>query len=275
MAIVIPRFAFNFRNKCNINCRYCYIPFIDENCGTLELWKRIVDEMQKYNPSLITFGGGDPFNYTDFRQLLIYCDNVLDKNIKIHVDTNGIGIKHKDYNVINNCVDVIGFPIDGTEDIHSLIRKNSIQYNLILKHLSALRTSTTLKKINTVLMSENINDVHNLVPLIQKYDIARWYIYQYWHFRGINPNLPLLDKTIVEAKINLIRKQVGNKLIYSDIDSRKDSYVFVSSIGHIYTIINRNKYIELGTIFDDDLDIKINKYVNYYALQQRTFEKLN
>lgn len=57
----INNFIFTFRNKCNMNCKFCFIPFVDKSIGNLNLWKEIIDYLFKFNPQMITFGGGDPF----------------------------------------------------------------------------------------------------------------------------------------------------------------------------------------------------------------------
>ena len=274
MPITIPRFVINFRHKCNMNCKYCYVPFVDQEYGDIFLWKKIIDAIQDYNPSLITFGGGDPFIYPDFRELLLYCKNSFFDHVQIHVDTNGLGIIENDYNIIDDCVNVIGFPLDGSKEIHSLIRNNLFHYNIVMRHLSMLQKSKSKSKINTVLNYLNIYDIQNLISVINEYKVAVWYLYEYWHFAGINQDEPLPNKVDIDKQIKLIKKQVGDKFIYSNVESRKDNYVFVSSIGCVYTIVNKNEYIEIGSIFEENIHLKIDMYINDIEIQKRTFEKL-
>ena len=63
------RICINFMDRCNMSCNYCYIPFINEKIN-FSLMKKIIYKCSEIGIQIITFGGGDPYNYIEFRNII-------------------------------------------------------------------------------------------------------------------------------------------------------------------------------------------------------------
>lgn len=245
----ISRFVFNFRNRCNMNCPYCYIPFVDPAPGDLELWKRIIDRLAQYSPDIITFGGGDPFAQKDFVRLLEYCRRY---DFQVHVDTNAIRLPLEQMAHIGRLVDVIGVPLDGDGPLHDALRSYRGHHDIVRQCLDAMAGCRIPAKINTVLFPEHPDQLLRIARELQGYpNVKQWFIYEYWHFEGINDDkaadAPDSDPADLLQQLKVISRVPD--IHYSSVSERSPAYLFISSMGNMYTIAEDNvSYIELGNV---------------------------
>lgn len=95
---MLGRVSFNFLAKCNMQCEYCYIPFGGTETDPA-LWLAIVDRLHSVGVRSVTFGGGDPFKYRGFRELLTQSRSLFEF---IQVDTNGYGLRDADVALLSH-----------------------------------------------------------------------------------------------------------------------------------------------------------------------------
>jgi Radical SAM superfamily/4Fe-4S single cluster domain len=65
----LERVNFNFTAKCNMACRFCYVPFDGEEGSEVEAFA-VVDELLARDVKSITFAGGDPLMYPYLQTLI-------------------------------------------------------------------------------------------------------------------------------------------------------------------------------------------------------------
>lgn len=253
-----------------MRCPYCYIPFIDPHPGDLVLWKEIIEKISLFSPDLVTFGGGDPFAQPAFFELLEYCRNY---SFDIHVDTNAIRLPHEKIGELGKLVDLIGLPLDGNATQHDLVRNYKGHYDIVKRALTTLEKFNIPTKVNTVYFPELKGQLTNIAHSLSSYaNIRQWFIYEYWHFKGINaeeskygcgePNFPKLDL----QQLSGIRD-----IHYSSVDERSPAYIFVSSIGNIYTIgEDKSTYKEICNILDSNAELFFESLGNLEAIDKRT-----
>lgn len=266
----ISRFVFNFRDTCNMMCPFCYIPFVDSCCGNIELWKKIIDKLAIYSPDIITFGGGEPFAHNGFIELLSYCQNF---NFQVHVDTNGISIPTVLLPDLKKMVTLIGLPIDGSLELHDHLRKYDGHYRLVCQKLNLLAKFQVPVRINTLFFPDDKKQIIDIAKRIQLYpNIRQWFIYEYWHFKGINPEHLTEKKTnIASDELDILRNVSGVQTVhYSSVSERSPSYIFISSIGNIYSIAeNSTEYLELGNILRPEADTILSSLTNIDRINKR------
>src|SRR5712664_2010500 len=149
------RINFNFLEKCNMACAFCYCPFDGERAG-LETWKRIIDHFKSWDLRSITFGGGDPFSYDGFTDLLTYTKFAFDPELFVQVDTNGIGLAGALDSIRANA-SLLGIPLDGSSPaIHGRMRGQQKHFQVITELLSELATTGIRVKVNTLVSDVNI-----------------------------------------------------------------------------------------------------------------------
>jgi MoaA/NifB/PqqE/SkfB family radical SAM enzyme len=250
---LIERVCFNFQDKCNMNCPYCYIPFTRERVE-LDRCIAVVKRCAELGVKVITFGGGDPFLLSGFSELLKQTANL---GIEIHIDTNGTRLSNKDYNLVEETTSLIALPLDGPNgEIHAAMRESGDHFQVVLRHLEILRNRTIKVKINTVVSSLNYQSIIEIGEILKSYRINIWSLYQFWplhnaRFEKNKYNLPdaffdNLIKEILTSK-NPFRIEPG------PIRERYGTYLFVSHTGSLYTHDQNStsEYKVLGSIFDD------------------------
>lgn len=272
----VSRIIFNFNGKCNMNCPYCYIPFRQAD-GSLELWKDIILRCKQWKPKMIVFGGGDPFMFQGFRDLLRFSH---DDEIFIHVDTNALALHPRDVQLIIDAVDQIGLPFDGTETSHAAMRKHPKHFAVVRKWLEELLNKGVRVKVNTVVSALNKDTLFELAEFLQGYPISQWCLYQFWPLEAGLENEAVFR--ISDDEYLAVAQQIAKKYSFTKIDiatvaSRLSSHFFVSSTGVVYTedINNVSDYIFLGSVFDDDILTKWQKYGNDSIAASRANFRMN
>lgn len=268
----IDGFVFNFRCKCNMCCDFCFIPFEDNSSlGDLKHWKEIIDYLLKYNPKIITFGGGDPLNAPKFLELVKYTKS---KGLNIHVDTNGIALNSNMYSDIITFIDVLGLPLDGVQNVHDTLRNYKGHYNIVMDHLNFFNKNNYKVKINTVITKYNYESLIELAKILNEYNIQYWSLYEYWYFKGINQLKYNLNHSKLEYTIKRIKHVYKNEVRFSRINDRKNEHIFISSCGNFYIVDKRNYYLELGNFHDYDIDNKLLTNINLSEISKRCNRKI-
>ena len=113
--------------RCDLSCAMCPRHYISETNGTMreKLWRKIIDEVANVSPQAIVlpFWRGESLLHPDFIFLLEYA---LEKNIRIHIATNGIQVKEKTLGLLLKCEFV-------TFSIHTLKAYVHAQELLVLR----------------------------------------------------------------------------------------------------------------------------------------------
>lgn len=251
----IERVVFQYSERCNMHCPYCYCPFLNKPVDP-DLCLSIVERCVNLGAKVITFAGGDPFMYDSFRELLQYSSKL---GVEIHVDTNGISMKEADYSLIADYVSLLALPLDGPNDsIQTTMRKMSGHFDVVLKHMSKLGDLPCSLKVNTVAALPNLSSLGQLAELLKSYSIRIWSLFQFWPL-----GLGVKNQTIFQISDNEYN-QVVEKLYEMNLpfhleagtfSERNGYHFYVTHTGMVYTnnLADPSSYDELGLIFDDQV----------------------
>ncbi|GAB3449057.1 radical SAM protein [Actinophytocola sediminis] len=228
----------------------------------------------------ITFGGGDPFIYRRFPDLLRYIREELPGVGLLHVDTNGIALREQDYGVVVSTVDLLGFPLDGPSDEqNTLMRPNRAGFSAVRMHLGNLYDLLAIK-INTVVTSRNVGVLGELSDLLRGTPPAIWALYEFWAIgpaASINaPNFVVEHETYTNA-VSAIRAEVDYCHVEVNlVTSRSDSYFFVTHTGRAYAVSDddHKHYVDLGSVFEDAVLNRWSAIVREERNGQRMSERL-
>lgn len=175
----LERVSFNFLNSCNMRCAFCYLPF-DGLESDISHWKRVLRRLVELGTHSITFGGGDPFKYPDFMDVLRFVRTDLPEISFVTLDTNGIGLRRELFRELPSLVDVLGLPVDGfTEKTHGSMRSSKAHLARVLHLVDALHERMPLK-INTVISRRNIGEIGDIGQLLSNFKISWWSLYEFW-----------------------------------------------------------------------------------------------
>jgi len=266
----LSRVIFNFTDKCNLPCQFCYIPF-DRLKSELNLWKSIITKCKEWHPQIIVFGGGDPFLYQDFRELLHYSK---DDATFINVDTNALALRSQDVSILKECVNQVGLPIEGLEETHTIMRYNPKHFRVVVKWLEILLDAGIRIKINTVVSKINHHDLKNLALLLAQYPISQWCLYQFWPLAIGKENqklYALTDKEFLAAVKPIKENFTFTHIDIASISKRLHSHFFVSHTGKVYSDHKDDpeKYVPIGSIFEEDILRKWRNHGDEYAVSAR------
>lgn len=108
-------------NRCNLSCYYCYLGkslnIKSENLSLKE-WRFIIDKLP--SNTLIDITGGEPFLTPEFSKIM---ELLLERKFKVSLITNGTINKPEVFeSFVRNELAHFMISIDGTEDIHDVIR---------------------------------------------------------------------------------------------------------------------------------------------------------
>lgn len=279
---ILTRVSFNFANRCNMSCRFCYIPF-DRKSSDFATWCRVVDRVIELGARQITFGGGDPFGATgknshspgDFLKFLQWARTATPNDTFIQVDTNAIGLDTAMYDALVANVDMLGLPIEAaTPELHAAMRGMRGHFPIVYGHFEVLsRLMPT--KINTMVGTRNVDELPALQRLLSDTPPSVWSIYQFWPIGDIavdNRDDFLISDEVYLRSAEAIREtttfcdvEVGS------IRARSGAYFFCTQTGRAYaTSATASGYIELGSVFDDDVLDRWTRVANVDANRNRT-----
>lgn len=254
----VTRAIFNFESKCNMACRFCYVPF-QRAVSTLGDWQAIVARVVELGARSIVFGGGDPLAFPDFRTLLRWMREALPAGIRIHVDTNGIGFTDGDKAVLA-LANSVGLPFDGaTPEVHDAVRNYKGHFRIVLGVLQELVEAGFWLRINTVVTRENVSDLPALGTLLDRYEIGLWSLYEFWPTepaasRGAD-RFGLRHEEFARAAEDVRQAVRRIPIDVRSIEDRVKPYLFVKDSGEAYTLDRHDvtRYAPLGSVFDAGL----------------------
>jgi MoaA/NifB/PqqE/SkfB family radical SAM enzyme len=246
------RFIINFDDTCNMRCPYCYVPFTKRPVN----FRRLADVLVRCSElgfKVVTFGGGDPLLYPDFRKALRIAAGL---GFVIHVDTNAIGLCDADLDVFDCAVSLVGLPLDGPNRlVHGLMRGAEHHFDRVIAAIGMLRGRKPKVKINTVVGRYNLATLGNIKHILDKTSISIWSLYQF---------MPLHDAACTRSCYDITKADfLSSAGDLSDSpytievcpgDTRRDSYIFVTPHGDVYThcVNDETKYDRLGVVFQED-----------------------
>lgn len=253
MRPAIERVCFNFLRRCSMRCSFCYVPFNGAPVG-LDRCLAVLDRCRELGARIVTFCGGDPFDFSEFDRLLVAADA---QGFEIHVDTNGLGLRRDHYDTLAATTSLLALPLDGaTPPTHAEMRHHPRHFDQVVSHLAALRDTSVRLKVNTLVSRQNAHDISAMVDLIIRLKPAIWSLYQFWPQHNARH---LSDTHVIErdAFLGLTRplptlcSPVSVEI--APVSERHGTYMFVGHDGTLYANDPRDEsqYAFLGSIFDD------------------------
>ncbi|MCX6848344.1 MAG: radical SAM protein [Verrucomicrobia bacterium] len=244
----MKRLIISFSARCALSCSYCYAPF-NGIAPTEKILSKILQFAQSENIDVLTFGGGDPFQYIVARNAIRESKRL---GFFVHVDTHGIGLREADFELIHDNVDLMGLPLDGSEEVHNHMRSRPGHFECVTATLKSLINQKTKVKINTVVSRLNIESLETLAEQLEITKPTIWSLYQYMQL----PQNPQANKlhTIADNVFNALASRLGKlhpnlKLEIGNAHVRNTGYLFVQTDGTLFThASNAAGYQTLGHI---------------------------
>ncbi|KMP10305.1 hypothetical protein UR09_06665 [Candidatus Nitromaritima sp. SCGC AAA799-A02] len=152
-------------NRCNLDCRYCFVDVntIYKTDLDLEEWKKVVLDLRQRGCVAITLMGGEPLLFKGLDELVSFSKNL---GLAVDLITNGIGIeKHMD---AVGQIDSVMVSLDGTREEHDVNRgKNSFKH--VCDAIKLLKETRIPVRINCIITRQNKNTIPWLLDFAEEH----------------------------------------------------------------------------------------------------------
>lgn len=252
-----------------MKCKFCYVSFFNKRLTDRSF--EIIQRASKLNFDVVTFSGGDPFSKSNFREACIEAKSL---DLQTHVDTNALAIREEDISFIEDNIDLLGISIDGFGETHDKLRESKNSFKKIEDLLSGISGLRTTIKVNTILTKENINCLEDLFSFLTQYpQISIWSVYQFFPLDAANKfkeRYFISSKEFVE-RTSYLRENSRFKIELFPFTNRVEGYLFVNELGQMFTNSLTGEYLELGSIFNTEIEVlesKIKGLINPRTLNR-------
>lgn len=204
-------------NKCNLNCRYCYINK-SNNDMDFSMAKKIVDSLlttankNNFDQILITFSGGEPLlKLSLIKEIITYLQKESTIKINYRILTNGTLINNEIIDIIKKYNIDIRVSLDGVKkynDKNRYYHNKQGSYDKVIKNILLLKASGITPTINIVITKQNINGLNKITKKLIKLNLPFKYSLEKSN-NNIKPEtLKIKNKLIRKIKkaLNIIKK---------------------------------------------------------------------
>ncbi len=243
-------------NRCNYNCEFCF-RFFERKELDYKTAVKITDKLAAAGLRKISWAGGEPLLWPRMMDLIDYTHQ---HSIDTMLISNGELITQDMIARFKENLDWLNLPLDGSspEMSNAMTRKEG-HFQRVIKIFDQLKDSGVKLKINTVASKINIDDIVNMVPLIKRFNIKRWKIFQFYPVRG--DAVDSADKFSLSPKrFEQVRKTVTDMIdsqdcmvVFENNEQLEESYFALTPDGLVY-VSHKGKDIFIGDLKTDDVN---------------------
>ncbi len=193
-------------NKCNLNCRHCYLQTDDHKTKlTKDDWlNSLLPYLEDSETQIVTVVGREPLlDDTALTLLKDIGEYYPERNFRLGFITNGTLLKRHSYSLNDNFIDFIDISLDGPKEIHDSIRGSGAYKKLTMgiESLSdSLRDRVTLL---ACLSSENDDHSASLVDEAVALRVRRLNYGIFVNSQGVPENIAASTRNLVSAIQNI------------------------------------------------------------------------
>jgi radical S-adenosyl methionine domain-containing protein 2 len=225
-------------NRCNYNCEFCFGSFEEEELD-LETAKKITKKLVDAGLAKISWAGGEPLLWPGIMDLIDYTRSL---GVQTMLISNGELITDEVAEKLKTNLDWLNLPLEGsTSEMNEEMTRKKGHFERVIKLFKLFEHSRVKLKVNTVASKINIADIINMVPLIKKYGVKRWKIFQFYPVRG--RAVEFKDKFLLDTnKFEQVRNQVLAQfepdecmVVFENNEELEDSYFSITPTGLVYS----------------------------------------
>lgn len=247
------RVIFNFADRCNMRCTFCYVPF-DRRVGTRDTATQVIDVLGDWKVESVTFGGGDPLMYDYLMDLIDQCRDGWAGEPFVQLDTNGLLLTDKLLRMVGLRVDLLGLPLDAvSERLARQFRRNARHPKIVRGLLPKVAAAGIRLKINTVVLQGNLGEIAAIGEIVNGSSAEIWSLYEYWPLPTSVTDCLLQAGQYEQIAAAMVPRFPRINIEIEPVATRWPGYFFVTQTGRCYTIDpnETGKYFELGNLLVD------------------------
>ena len=259
--------SYFINNKCNLDCKHCYVGYKSQDLLSVEEWKNVFEDLIELNA--MTFGnvGKEPLlDWERTKELLIFLKEKRRQNPRIrfglvsNLTLLTTEIAEELNNIMPNYLDV---SLDGTENPHDFIRgrgnfeKTFGNLKIISEKFPQLKEKIF---VSFVLMKHNRNDFIKLLDKISEVKIKKILVSPYVSTENekkiFSKDLSLSEEEVIEFYKEVINGKLLGNLAGFEIIIKNDRDVL---LGLMDKCVDEG-LIKIDELFIDEYGVIFNEY---------------
>ncbi len=178
-------------NKCNLNCKHCYLDDKNKKDLPTKYWLKIINLLSEQGIEHITISGGEPLMRKDLEKLVMRCKR---NSIFCVITTNGILLDKNRLKKLKKAeIDFIQLSFEGTEKYHDYIRGKG-SYKKVLAAIKLLKEKGVSFGTMTTLTAKNCLQIKNIIKSLIGLEVKKISFEKYLHTNKNAKNLSLNKK---------------------------------------------------------------------------------
>jgi MoaA/NifB/PqqE/SkfB family radical SAM enzyme len=235
----------------------------------------ILNKFIKYGIKKITFTGGEATLYDGLWELI---KRAKQANVYTNLIANLVKIDSRFFKNIEKHINCLTMSLDGPDtDIQNKMTRNTNHFDNVLNTLDKIEHDQIKidKKVNTLVAKDNIDYIIKILPILYKFSVNVWKLFQFIPFRFMakqNRDLfSISENEFTKLKNNIIIENNHRiKTIFQSTDDLKRSYFVVSSNGNVRSDAGTAEKT-IGNLLEEDIEVIINKM--YFGYSQYEYRK--
>jgi heme d1 biosynthesis protein len=172
-----PVVIWNLIRRCNLTCRHCYSISADKDfpgeLSTREVYD-VMDDLRAFGVPVLILSGGEPLLRPDIYDIATRAKQM---GFYVGLSSNGTLIDATNIGRIAGVgFDYVGISLDGIRDTHDKFRRRVGAYDLSLDAIRLARDAGIRIGVRFTLTQHNEHDLPALLQLIERENIAKFYL---------------------------------------------------------------------------------------------------
>jgi len=183
-------------DRCNLQCRHCYVGRPGNNELSVDEIKRVLDEFEVMQGLRLLITGGEPLMHRHFKEFNSLLSRYHFRKILL---TNGLLLNTDIFDTLN--VDEIQFSIDGMEHGHDSLRGKGTYNKVVQKASDALARGLDVS-VATMVHSDNLEEFDQMGSFFRRMGVKDWTV-----------DVPLISGNLMDNLILCVPPEIAGKYL--------------------------------------------------------------
>lgn len=256
--LYVPKVNLDITNKCNLNCKHCYLEKVTIDEPSTSKLKEIIDKLEKAHVQILNFTGGEPFLREDIFELLEYA---YYKGLELILNINGTLLDDKKLRRLRSISEdiVLNVSLDGRKEMHDFLRGKG---NFV-RTINGIRLASSYGffiRVNYTVHKKNLFDIPKIYFLANKLRINDFHVIPLHKVGAAKDRVDLhlnfynwILIIMMYKTIKFLRRIFGFWTKFEIVSCATFSHTHIDTGGYLHYCDQISRDMPLGNIFEDDL----------------------
>jgi len=160
-------------NYCPLDCVHCYLGKKENEYIRKEDLQPILENIVDLGVHYVQLTGGEVMTYPHLEYAIDY---LITHHIQVNVSTSGIMCRDEDLSILSKIKATGGFirvSLDGLEETHNQIRRNSKSFNNAVSFLKKAVSLGIETQVATCIINQQCSEIHDLTKLVKSLGVKQ------------------------------------------------------------------------------------------------------